>query len=38
MSLNGLDAPAVKEAYQAAIVEAGGWLVMATICDDGTGY
>lgn len=27
MSLNGLDAPNVNEAYQAALAEAGGWLV-----------
>ena len=27
MSLNGLDAPNVNEAYQAALAEAGGWSV-----------
>lgn len=28
MSLNGLDAAAVKEAYEAAVAEPGGWYVM----------
>lgn len=27
MSLNGLDGPEVKEAYQAALGEGGGWYV-----------
>jgi len=27
MSLNGLDAAAVKEAYEAAVAEPGGWYV-----------
>lgn len=28
MSLNGLDNPAVQEAYQQAIVEPGGWFLL----------
>lgn len=28
MSLNGLDAPPVSDAYYAAIVEAGGWFLL----------
>lgn len=28
MSLNGLDAPAISDAYYAAIVEAGGWFLL----------
>lgn len=28
MSLNGLDDAAVKEAYEAAVAEPGGWYVM----------
>lgn len=28
MSLNGLDAAAVKEAYEAAVAEAGGWFLL----------
>jgi hypothetical protein len=27
MSLNGLDAPEIKDAYDAAAAEAGGWCV-----------
>lgn len=29
MSLNGLNDTEVKEAYEAAVAEAGGWYVMA---------
>ncbi|KAI7099499.1 hypothetical protein KC352_g38153, partial [Hortaea werneckii] len=28
MSLNGLDTPAVQEAYQQAVTEAGGWFLL----------
>ena len=28
MSLNGLEAPEVNDAYQAALSEGGGWLVL----------
>lgn len=31
MSLNGLDAAAVKEAYEAAVAEPGGWYVMCNL-------
>ena len=31
MSLNGLDAAAVVEAYQAALAEAGGWQVASIV-------
>ncbi|KAL1953990.1 hypothetical protein VTO42DRAFT_1876 [Malbranchea cinnamomea] len=34
MSLNGLDDPAVIEAYQAALVEAGGWLLLKYVARD----
>lgn len=30
MSVNGLDAPRVKEAWDAALQEAGGWCVLYT--------
>ena len=31
MSLNGLDATVVNEAYQAALIEGGGWFALNTI-------
>lgn len=31
MSLNGLDATEVNLAYQTALAEAGGWLVILTV-------
>ncbi|KAF7162280.1 hypothetical protein CNMCM6106_009229 [Aspergillus hiratsukae] len=44
MSLNGLDNPAVIEAYQSALAEAGGWFLLryvsrdeVTLLDRGTG-
>lgn len=44
MSLNGLDNPAVIEAYQSALAEAGGWFLLRyvsrdeiTLLDRGTG-
>lgn len=35
MSLEGLDAPAVQEAYQQASVEASGWSVNVMRCARG---
>ncbi|KAF1989909.1 hypothetical protein K402DRAFT_410550 [Aulographum hederae CBS 113979] len=34
MSLNGLDGPPVTEAYQAALAEAGGWLLLKYVSRD----
>lgn len=35
MSLNGLDTPDVNQAYQAAILEAGGWVLLRYATRDG---
>ena len=35
MSLNGLEAVEVNEAYQSALGEGGGWFVIHKICLDG---
>lgn len=34
MSLNGLEAPEVYQAYQAALGEGGGWFVNLSSCQD----
>ncbi|KAF2723708.1 hypothetical protein K431DRAFT_17040 [Polychaeton citri CBS 116435] len=34
MSLNGLDAPAVQDSYQTAVIEAGGWFLLKYVSRD----